>query len=109
MIARGDLAIELGFERVAEMQEEILWVCEAAQVPAIWATQVLESLVSKGLPSRGEMTDAAMSARAECVMLNKGPNLLAGVAALDRLLARMGAHQSKKTPTLRALRSWDQE
>jgi len=45
MIARGDLAIELGFERVAEMQEEILWVCEAAQVPAIWATQVLEGTV----------------------------------------------------------------
>lgn len=107
MIARGDLAIELGFERLAEMQEEILWLCEAAQVPVIWATQVLEGLVSKGLPSRGEMTDAAMSARAECVMLNKGPNVLAGVAALDRLLRRMSEHQRKKTPTLRALRSWD--
>lgn len=106
MIARGDLAVELGFERVAEMQEEILWICEAASVPVIWATQVLESLVSKGLPSRGEMTDAAMSARAECVMLNKGPHIVAGVEVLDRLLAQMGEHQSKKTPTLRALRSW---
>jgi pyruvate kinase len=106
MIARGDLAIELGFERVAEMQEEILWICEAAQVPAIWATQVLEGLVTKGLPSRGEMTDAAMAARAECVMLNKGPNATAGVVALDHLLRRMSEHQTKKTPTLRALRSW---
>jgi pyruvate kinase len=106
MIARGDLAIEIGFERVAEMQEEIPWICEAAQVPAIWATQVLEGLVTKGLPSRGEMTDAAMAARAECVMLNKGPNATAGVVALDRLLRRMSEHQTKKTPTLRALRSW---
>ncbi len=106
MIARGDLAIELGFERLAEMQEEILWLCEAAHVPAIWATQVLEGLVSKGLPSRGEMTDAAMAARAECIMLNKGPNAVAAVAALARLLQRMGEHQHKKTPTLRALRSW---
>jgi pyruvate kinase len=106
MIARGDLAVELGFERVAEMQEEILWLCEAAHVPTIWATQVLEGLVSKGMPSRGEMTDAAMSARAECVMLNKGPNAAAGVATLDRLLRRMSEHQTKKTPTLRALRSW---
>ncbi len=106
MIARGDLAIELGFERLAEMQEEILWLCEAAHVPAIWATQVLEGLVTKGLPSRGEMTDAAMSARAECIMLNKGPNAPAAVAALDRLLQRMNEHQHKKTPTLRALRSW---
>jgi pyruvate kinase len=107
MIARGDLAIELGFERLAEMQEEILWLCEAAHVPAIWATQVLEGLVTKGLPSRGEMTDAAMAARAECIMLNKGPNASAGVSALARLLHRMGEHQHKKTATLRALRSWD--
>jgi pyruvate kinase len=106
MIARGDLAIELGFERLAEMQEEILWLCEAAHVPAIWATQVLEGLVTKGLPSRGEMTDGAMAARAECIMLNKGPNAAAGVSALVRLLHRMGEHQHKKTPTLRALRSW---
>ncbi len=107
MIARGDLAVELGFERVAEMQEEILWLCEAANVPAIWATQALEGLVSKGMPSRGEMTDAAMSARAECVVLNKGSNVTAGIKALDRLLHRMGEHQTKKTPTLRALHSWE--
>src|SRR3546814_4723443 len=71
MIARGDLAIEIGFARLAEMQEEILWIAEAAQVPVIWATQVLEQLVKEGLPHRGELTDAAMAARAECVMLNK--------------------------------------
>lgn len=106
MIARGDLAVEIGFERLAEMQEEILWLCEAAHVPAIWATQVLEGLVSKGQPSRGEMTDAAMSARAEVVMLNKGPNVGAGIDVLDRVLRRMSAHQVKKTPILRALHSW---
>jgi len=106
MIARGDLAVEIGFERLAEMQEEILWLCEAAHVPVIWATQVLESLVKTGMPSRGDMTDAAMSARAECVMLNKGPNLAAGIAALDGLLRRMSENQSKKTPQLRALQSW---
>ncbi len=106
MIARGDLAVGIGFERVAEMQEEMLWLCEAAHIPAIWATQVLEGLVATGVPSRGEMTDAAMAGRAEVVMLNKGPQLVAGVAALDRLLQRMGEHQVKKTPTLRALRTW---
>ncbi len=106
MIARGDLAVEMGFERVAEMQEEIMWLSEAAHVPLIWATQVLEELVKKGLPSRGEMTDAAMAARAECVLLNKGPNVAAAVGVLDRLLRRMGEHQVKKTPILRALRSW---
>lgn len=106
MIARGDLAVEIGFERLAEMQEEILWLCEAAHVPVIWATQVLESLVKKGLPTRGDMTDAAMSARAECVMLNKGPYVADAVAMLDRLLVRMARNQSKKTPRLRSLKSW---
>ena len=106
MIARGDLAVEIGFERLAEMQEEILWLAEAAHVPVIWATQVLETLVKQGLPSRGEMTDAAMAARAECVMLNEGPFVLEAVRALDRLLTRMAEHQYKKAPKLRALKSW---
>ena len=106
MIARGDLAVEIGFERVAEMQEEILWLCEAAQVPAIWATQVLDGLIHEGLPSRSEMTDAAMAVQAECVMLNRGPHVKAGLAALDRVLRRMAENRVKKTPTLRALRSW---
>ncbi len=63
MIARGDLAVECGFERLAEVQEEILWICEAAHVPVIWATQVLESLSKDGMPSLPEITDAAMGRR----------------------------------------------
>jgi pyruvate kinase len=106
MIARGDLAVELGFERTAEIQEEILWLAEAAHVPVIWATQVLENLVRNGEPSRGEMTDAAMAARAECVMLNKGPYVAEAAQVLDRLLTRMAEHQSKKTPRLRALKAF---
>ncbi|QLF69307.1 pyruvate kinase [Peteryoungia desertarenae] len=106
MIARGDLAAEIGFERLAEMQEEILWLCEAASVPCVWATQVLEDMVKEGIPTRSEMTDAAMAARAECVMLNKGPAIVDAVSLLDRLLCRMDEHVFKKTPTLRALKSW---
>lgn len=106
MIARGDLAVEIGFGRTAEMQEEILWIGEAAHVPVIWATQVLEHLVQKGTPSRGEMTDAAMAARAECVMLNKGPYLLEAIDQLTIVLGRMDANQHKKTPQLRRLESW---
>jgi pyruvate kinase len=103
MVARGDLALEVGFERMAEVQEEILWLCEAAHVPAIWATQVLESLTKKGAPSRAEVTDAAMAVRAECVMLNKGPHVLDAVTFLDDVLKRMQSHQNKKRPTLRRL------
>jgi len=106
MIARGDLAVEIGYQRLAEIQEEILWLCEAAHVPVIWATQVLEQLVTKGTPSRAEMTDAAMSERAECVMLNKEPFVIEAIRVLDELLPRMQSNQAKKTPLLRALRVW---
>jgi pyruvate kinase len=100
MIARGDLAIECGWERLAELQEEILWYCEAAEVPVIWATQVLEHKAKKGLASRAEVSDAAMSQRADCVMLNKGPHILAAIRMLDEILRRMQAHQFKKSARL---------
>ena len=103
MIARGDLAVECGFERLAEIQEEILWIAESAYVPVVWATQVLETLAKTGRPSRSEITDAAMGERAECVMLNKGPYIVEAVRALDDILRRMESHQEKKTARLRKL------
>jgi pyruvate kinase len=103
MIARGDLAVECGYERLAEVQEEILWLCEAAHVPVIWATQVLEQLAKAGRPSRAEITDAAMGVRAECVMLNKGEHTLDAVRTLDNILSRMQLHQRKKRSLFRRL------
>jgi pyruvate kinase len=103
MIARGDLAVELGSARLAEIQEELLWLCEAAHVPVIWATQVLESIAKKGTKSRPEFTDAAMAVRAECVMLNKGPYIVDALEALVNVMCRMQEHQRKKFPKLRAL------
>ncbi|MGQ7868112.1 pyruvate kinase [Sunxiuqinia sp. sy24] len=104
MIARGDLAVELGAERISEVQEQILWLCEAAFIPNIWATQVLEKLSKEGVATRAEITDASMAARSECVMLNKGDNMLETVQILSNILHRMEAHQYKKKGTLRALR-----
>jgi len=103
MVARGDLAVEVGFERLAEVQEEILWLAEAAHVPVIWATQVLEGMAKRGLPSRAEVSDAAFGVRAECVMLNKGPYIVETVAFLADLLERMAAHRTKNRPMLRRL------
>jgi pyruvate kinase len=104
MIARGDLAVECGYQRLAEVQEEILWMCEAAHVPVIWATQVLESLAKEGVASRSEITDAAAGVRAECVMLNKGPYIVKALCALDDILRRMEGHHRKTRSTLRKLR-----
>ncbi len=103
MIARGDLAVECGWERLAEMQEEILWFAEAAHLPVVWATQVLEGVAKNGRPSRAEITDAAMGERAECVMLNKGPHLPLAVRTLADILRRMQHHQQKKRSMLRPL------
>jgi pyruvate kinase len=103
MIARGDLAIECGFGRLAEVQEQILWVCEAAHVPVIWATQVLEGLAKAGLPTRAEVTDAAMGQRAECIMLNKGDHIVEATKSLGEILLRMQDHQTKKRSLLRKL------
>ena len=103
MIARGDLAVEVGFERLAELQEEILWLCEAAHLPVIWATQVLDQLARTGTATRAEVSDAAMSVRAECVMLNKGPYVCEAVATLIAILERMEDHQYKKRSLYRRL------
>ena len=106
MIARGDLAMEVGAERLSEAQEEILWLCEAAHIPVVWATQVLETLLKTGAPSRAEITDAAMGQRAECIMLNKGPYIAETIRFLAGILRRMDRHQFKKTARLSALTSW---
>jgi pyruvate kinase len=103
MIARGDLAVEVGFERLSEVQQEILWLCEAAQVPVIWATQILEGMAKKGAPSRAEVSDAAMSILAECAMLNKGPNIVETVRFLNGIIGRMDEHYVKRRATLRKL------
>lgn len=104
MIARGDLAAEAGFLRLPELQEEILWICEAAHIPVIWSTQVLENMVKTGIPTRAEMTDATMAGQAECVMLNKGDFLEEAIALLDAILTQTQNNQMKKSAKLRALK-----
>ncbi|XP_057480139.1 plastidial pyruvate kinase 4, chloroplastic-like isoform X2 [Actinidia eriantha] len=86
MIARGDLAVECGWERLADIQEEILSISCAAHIPVIWATQVLESLVKSGVPTRAEITDVACGRRASCIMLNKGKHILEAVSMMDTIL-----------------------
>lgn len=103
MIARGDLAVEIGFERMSEIQEEILWICEAAHTPVIWATQVLETLNKSGIATRSEVTDAAHAVMAECVMINKGDHTIEVIEALRDILLRSGGHHAKKRYIFRPL------
>jgi len=107
MIARGDLAVEIGFERLAEVPRQIIALCGAAHVPSIWATQVLENLAKTGQPSRAEITDVAASQRADCVMLNKGPYIVDAIEVLDDVLTRIGQVQHKGLTLMRHIHSWD--
>ncbi|WP_435624284.1 pyruvate kinase [Flagellimonas sp.] len=105
MIARGDLAIETGWENIGQVQQEMLSICGAAHVPVIWATQVLENLAKNGLPSRSEITDATTALKAECVMLNKGPFILEAITLLDTILCKMESSQNKNESMLPKLKS----
>ncbi|WP_158859160.1 pyruvate kinase [Lunatibacter salilacus] len=96
MIARGDLAVEMGFEKMAEIQEEILSICEAAHTPVIWATQVLENLHKSGIATRSEITDAGQAALAECIMINKGPNTAEVLRILKEIIQRAATQRIKK-------------
>lgn len=104
MIARGDLAIEAGWNHLGEIQKEILSICNAAHVPVIWATQVLEKLAKKGLPSRAEITDTVTATKAECIMLNKGPHILRAIELLDQIIREMERYQDKNAPLLPPLK-----
>ncbi len=104
MIARGDLAIECGWNELAIIQEEIMWLCEAAHLPIIWATQVLETMAKKGRPSRAEITDAAFAGRAESVMLNKGPFIFEVIKILDVIISSIQDYHEKQAPLLPKLK-----
>ncbi|EYT62120.1 pyruvate kinase [Dietzia sp. UCD-THP] len=107
MIARGDLAVEMGFESLSEVPRNITLMCQAARVPVVLATQVLESLAKTGIPSRAEISDAGSAQRSECVMLNKGPYVAEAIETLDAIHSRMGRIQRKALPLMRHVDSWD--
>jgi pyruvate kinase len=94
MIARGDLAVECGWDALSGIQEEILRVCAAAHVPCIWATEVLDTMAHRGTPTRAEITDAAMGARAEALMLNKGAYITETVRTLRKISENAGITRS---------------
>jgi pyruvate kinase len=104
MIARGDLAVELGFENVSKAQDEIIGLCRAAHAPVIYATQILENLNKKGLPTRAEITDAAYGIWADCVMLNKGVHTAKVIKTLKAILEEKARQVSKHHPVFRPLK-----
>jgi pyruvate kinase len=104
MIARGDLAVEAGWENIGYVQSEIIRICTAGHIPIVWATQVLENYAKEGIPSRSELTDISQAMKAECVMLNKGPYIVEALAFLNRLLIQGESFQNKNLSMLPSMR-----
>lgn len=72
MIARGDLAIEIGPEQVPIVGREIILLCRKYKKPVIMATQMMESMMTSTTPSRAEANDVAtaVSLGVDCLMLS---------------------------------------
>jgi pyruvate kinase len=109
MIARGDLAIEVGFDNLPYIQEEIFGICEAAHVPVIYATQILEGKMKNNLPSRAEVTDAANAQRADCVMLNKGPFVVDTIESLKNIIRKVHLLFQKNRQLLSVCELWEKK
>ena len=72
MVARGDLAVEIGANEVPHVQLDIVKKCSELGKPVIIATQMLESMIENNKPTRAEINDigTAVFQGADVVMLS---------------------------------------
>ncbi|MDD4318974.1 MAG: pyruvate kinase [Candidatus Peribacteraceae bacterium] len=103
MVARGDLGVEVPFESVPAIQDDLVLSSRRAGKPVIVATHMLESMIDQPMPTRAEVTDIAHAAmsRTDATMLSgetaSGEFPFESVGAMDRVLLATEEHITQNT------------
>jgi pyruvate kinase len=99
MVARGDLGIEVEAEKVPLIQDELIRMARERSMPAIVATQMMESMITAHRPTRAEVVDVFNAARSstDAVMLSAetaiGKHPVKTVIEMDKVLRQIEAHR----------------
>ncbi|MCT4552315.1 MAG: pyruvate kinase [Alphaproteobacteria bacterium] len=102
MVARGDLAVEVGAENVPLCQKEMIRVGRDLAKPVIVATHMMESMIDNPFPTRAEVTDVANAVfeGADCVMTSAettiGDYPIETVEMMDSVIRKVEASEDYK-------------